>query len=72
MFDLSTFGPAVVSIGGFSAFIAFVKVLAGGDRKPLDESLPRGLQEEEPVRFRFPTLAPVTPIQPAAPAAKAA
>ena len=57
MFDLSTFGPAVVSIGGFTAIIAFVRVLAGGDDKPLDESLPKGKQEEEPIRFRFPQLA---------------
>jgi hypothetical protein len=57
MFDLSTFGPAVISIGGFAGIIAFIKVLAGGDDKPLDESLPTGTQEEEPVRFRFPQLA---------------
>ena len=57
MFDLSTFGPAVISIGGFSAIVAFIKVLAGGDDKPLDESLPQGMQEEEPIRFRFPKLA---------------
>jgi hypothetical protein len=57
MFDLSTFGPAVVSIGGFAALIAFIRTLAGGNPKPLDESLPRGRQEEEPVRFRFPRLA---------------
>ncbi len=56
MFDLSTFGPAVISIGGFVGLIAFIKVLAGGDDQPFDESLPRGKQEEEPVRFRFPTL----------------
>jgi hypothetical protein len=57
MFDLSTFGPAVVSIGGFGAIVVFIRTLAGGDPKPLDESLPKGTQEEEPVRFRFPKLA---------------
>src|SRR3954447_5692421 len=56
MFDLSTFGPAVVSIGGFAALIVFIKALAGGDEHPLDDSLPRGRQEEEPIRFRFPKL----------------
>ena len=57
MFDLSTFGPAVISIGGFTGLIAFIKLLAGGDDKPLDESLPKGTQEEEPIRFRLPQLA---------------
>jgi hypothetical protein len=57
MFDLSTFGPAVISIGGFGAIIIFIRTLAGGDLRPLDESLPRGKQEEEPVRFSFPKLA---------------
>jgi hypothetical protein len=57
MFDLSTFGPAVVSIGGFTAIIVLIRALAGNDGKPLDDSLPRGRQEEEPVRFRFPKLA---------------
>src|SRR3954447_25993349 len=56
MFDLSTFGPAVVSIGGFAALIVFIKALAGGDEHPLDDSLPRGRQEEEPIRFRFPKI----------------
>lgn len=64
MFDLSTFGPAVVSIGGFTAIIVFIRALAGGDPAPLDDTLPRGRQEEEPVRFRFPTL--VTPASAAA------
>ena len=57
MFDLSTFGPAVIAIGGFSGLIAFIRVLGGSDDKPLDASLPKGKQEEEPVRFRFPKLA---------------
>jgi hypothetical protein len=57
MFDLSTFGPAVVSIGGFGAIIVFIRTLAGSDTRPLDESLPKGKQEEEPVRFRFSKLA---------------
>ncbi len=57
MFDLSTFGPAVIAIGGFSGLIAFIRVLAGSDDKPFDESLPKGVQEEEPVRFRLPKLA---------------
>jgi hypothetical protein len=57
MFDLSTFGPAVISIGGFGAIIAFVKALGSGPDAPLDESLPRGMQEEEPVKFRFPKVA---------------
>jgi hypothetical protein len=60
MFDLSTFGPAVVSIGGFAALIALVKALAGGNDRPLDDTLPRGRQEEEPVPFRFPKLATPT------------
>jgi hypothetical protein len=57
MFDLSTFGPAVISIGGLSAIVVFIRTLGGRDDKPLDESLPHGVQEEEPVRFRFPKLA---------------
>jgi hypothetical protein len=61
MFDLSTFGPAVISIGGVASIIVFIRTLARGSDKPLDESLPQGIQEEEPVRFRFPKLAtPVT------------
>jgi hypothetical protein len=61
MFDLSTFGPAVVSIGGFTAIIVLIRTLAGGDDRPLDDTPPRGLQEEEPVRFRFPKLATPAP-----------
>jgi hypothetical protein len=61
MFDLSTFGPAVVSIGGFGAIVVFIRTLAGGDPKPLDESLPKGRQEEEPVRFRLPSPASAAP-----------
>lgn len=57
MNDLSTFGPALISLGGFTALVAFIRTLAGGTDKPLDESLPRGVQEEEPVKFRFPKLA---------------
>ena len=60
MFDLSTFGTAVVSIGGFTAVVAFIKALGGRDPRPADDALPKGVQEEEPVRFRFPQLgAPV-------------
>ncbi len=61
MFDLSTFGPAVVTIAGFSALIAFIRALGGRDENPADESLPKGTQEEEPVRFRFPKLAVPAP-----------
>jgi hypothetical protein len=61
MFDLSTFGPAVVSIGGFSAIVVFIRTLGGRDPRPLDESLPQGMQEEEPVRFRLPKLATPAP-----------
>ena len=57
MFDLSTFGTAVITIGGFTAFVAFIKAIAGDDERPLDETPARGIQEEEPVRFRFPQLA---------------
>ena len=57
MFDLSTFGPAVISIGGFASIIALVKALGRGSDAPLDNSLPSGMQEEEPVKFRFPKLA---------------
>jgi hypothetical protein len=58
MFDLTTVGPAVITIGGFSAVIAFIHALGRTPTNPLDDSLPRGRQEEEPVRFRFPALAP--------------
>jgi len=57
MYDLASFGPAAISVGGFAALIAFIRALAGGPDKPLDESLPVGRQEEEPVRFRFPKVA---------------
>ena len=57
MYDVASFGPALISVGGFAALIAFIRTLAGGPEAPLDESLPRGRQEEEPVRFRFPKLA---------------
>lgn len=59
MFDLTTVGPAVISIGGFSAVVAFIRALGRSPVNPLDDSLPQGRQEEEPIRFRFPSLTPV-------------
>jgi hypothetical protein len=53
MFDLSTFGTAVITIGGFTAFVALIRAIAGNDELPLDETPARGIQEEEPIRFRF-------------------
>ena len=58
MFDLTTVGPAAISIGGFTAIVAFLRFLGRTPSNPLDESLPKGRQEEEPVKFRFPTLTP--------------
>ena len=58
MFDLTTVGPAVISIGGLSAIIAFLTALGRMPANPLDDSLPKGRQEEEPIRFRFPSLVP--------------
>jgi hypothetical protein len=61
MFDISTFGPAVVSIGGLVGLVAFIRALAGGNDNPLDDTPPRGRQEEEPIRFRLPKLATPAP-----------
>ncbi len=56
MFDLTTLGPAMISIGGITAIVELLRRLGGSDSNPLDDSLPKGTQEEEPVRFRFPKL----------------